>query len=66
MHATKKKSWLPQNKNKTNPNHSNISLDRTIESKLAYPGQKYLFEITFIFCTKLPEYITIKWFINSK
>lgn len=63
MHATgkkkkKKKADFPRTKNKTNPNHSNLSLDKTIASKLS--RHEYLFEINFIFFTKLPEYITIK------
>lgn len=66
MKLEKKKKLTPRNKNKTNPNHSNLSPDRTIASKLTSPEQMYLFEIPFIFCTKLPEHITIKWGFNSK
>lgn len=54
MLATEKKQ------NKTHLNHVNLSLDRIIAFKLAYPGQKYLFEIVFLFGRELPEYLTVK------
>lgn len=62
LQPKKKPKANPRKKKQTkNPNHINVSLDRIIAFKLAYPGQNYLFETAFTFCIELPEYITIKW-----